>query len=243
VLVLAFDTTSEHGGAGIYRDEQCLLCATNQGPANLYSVTLFQIVEGLFSDARLSLRDIELFAVATGPGSFTGIRVGLAAAKGWGTACDRPVQGISVLEAIVDAAGPQSECAIPIVDARRGEFYVGLYRRLQPEGRFEPQGEGRVLNAGALPAFLQQLRLSEPAAITCIAREHDRLSQSLSLPASLQWQIVSGSLVGSLARLALRAHGQGRTQSAAQLDACYIRRPDAELLFPRVPGRDKVAGS
>ncbi len=147
VLVLAFDTTSEHGGAAIYRDRECLACARNLGSAN-YSVTLFQMVEGLLAQLNLGLRDIELFAVATGPGSFTGIRVGLAAAQGWAQAFGRPVRGVSVLEAMVEEARPEAVWAAPVLDARRGEFFVGLFRR---DGESCPTSGSRPAGHGAGP--------------------------------------------------------------------------------------------
>jgi tRNA threonylcarbamoyl adenosine modification protein YeaZ len=145
VLVLAFDTTSEHGGAAIYRDQECLACARNLGGAN-YSVTLFHMVEGLLAQLNLGLRDIELFAVATGPGSFTGIRVGLAAAQGWAQAFGRPVRGVSVLEAMVEEARPEAVWAAPVLDARRGEFFVSILRR---HGESCPAGGSRPASHGA----------------------------------------------------------------------------------------------
>src|SRR5947208_289269 len=145
MLVLAFDTTSEHGGAAIYRDLERLTCARNQGSAN-YSVTLFQMVEGVLAQLNLGLRDIESFAVATGPGSFTGIRVGIAAAQGWAQAFGRPVWGVSVLEAMVEEARPEAVWAAPVLDARRGEFFVGLFRR---DGESCPAGGPRPTGHGA----------------------------------------------------------------------------------------------
>src|SRR5208282_3239433 len=106
MLILAFDTTSEKGGVGIFRDAECLVSVPNEGPANRYSVTLFEMVEQALAQARLELREIELFAAANGPGSFTGIRVGLAAARAWGKAFDRKVRGVSVLEALINKACP-----------------------------------------------------------------------------------------------------------------------------------------
>ena len=147
MLVLAFDTTSEHGGAAIYRDLERLTCARNQGSAN-YSVTLFQMVEGLLAQLNLGLRDIELFAVATGPGSFTGIRVGLAAAQGWAQAFGRPVRGVSVLEAMVEEVRPEAVWAAPVLDARRGEFFIGLFRR---DGESCPASGSRPAGHGAGP--------------------------------------------------------------------------------------------
>src|SRR5437867_2965882 len=144
MIILAFDTTSEHGGVAIYRDLERLGEAENQGNAN-YSVTLFEMTDRLLARLNLTLRDIDLFAVATGPGSFTGIRVGVAAAQGWAQAFGRPVRGVSVLEAMVEEARPEAVWAASVLDARRGEFFVGLFRRHGescPAGGSRPMGHG-----------------------------------------------------------------------------------------------------
>jgi tRNA threonylcarbamoyl adenosine modification protein YeaZ len=142
MLILAFDTTNEQGGVAIHRDLECLASAESQGAAN-YSVTLFQMVDRLLSEARLKLEDIDLFAVATGPGSFTGIRVGVAAAQGWAQASGRPVCGVSVLEAMIEQARPATDWALPILDARRGEFFLSVFRRALADeaGAGDPGGE------------------------------------------------------------------------------------------------------
>src|SRR5215471_4160 len=128
MLILAFDTTSEQGGVAVHQDLDCLASVETQGGAN-YSVTLFEMVDGLLSKLKLPWADIELFAVATGPGSFTGIRVGVAAAQGWAQATGRPVCGVSVLEAMVEQARPQAEWLIPLLDARRGELVLSVFCR------------------------------------------------------------------------------------------------------------------
>jgi len=238
MLVLAIDTTSEHGGLAIYRDFECLANIRNTGSTG-FSVTLFQMLDCALIDAGaklskppLSLRDIDLFAVANGPGSFTGIRTGVAATQGWATALGRPTKGVSILAAMTDEGQPETEWAAAIMDARRGEFYLGLFRR-DPKGdgnNFEPDGEGVVLTPDALRTFFDE-RLSKGAAVTCIVRDHDQAAQAMrtNLPKSLQWKTISGFLVGSIARLALESHRRGKLQSPADLDALYIRRPDAEL--------------
>jgi tRNA threonylcarbamoyl adenosine modification protein YeaZ len=242
MLILALDTTSEHGGVGIYRDRECLASVANEGPARIYSVSLFQMVDRLIANVAarqvvspIMLRDVELYAVANGPGSFTGIRVGVAAALGWAKAFGRPVRGVSVLEAMVDEAQPETDWAVPILDARRGEFFLGFFRRLQqPAGscqyRFQAEGEGLVMTPNALEPFLRG-RLPPGASVTCLAREHDELVFALrkSLPNSCRWRSVPGTLMGAITRLALAAHQEGKFQPGAELDAYYIRRPDAEL--------------
>ena len=234
MLILAFDTTGDRGGAGIFRDAECLASLENEGRSN-FSVALFQIVERLLAETQLNLSDIELFAVANGPGSFTGIRVGVAAAQGWARAFSRPVCGVSVLAAMTRQAQPETEWAASILDARRGEFYLGLFQRvcdpvITAQASYEPQGEGWVLKPGPLAEMLKPRRLTG-AGVTCLVREHEQAALSLRaiLPDSFRWQTVWGLLLPAIARLALEAHGQGRLQSPAELDARYIRRSDAEL--------------
>lgn len=238
MLVLAIDTTNEHGGLAIYREVDCLASIQNTGSTG-FSVTLFQMLECALGDAGvklsrppLSLRDIDLFAVANGPGSFTGIRTGVAAVQGWATALQRPTQGVSILAAMANECLPETEWAATIMDARRGEFYLGLFRRDSGGGgnAFKAEGEGVVLTADALRAFIEE-RMRPGAEVTCIIRDHDQAAQVIrsGLPESLRWKTISGSLLGCIARLALESHRHGKVQSPADLDALYIRRSDAEL--------------
>ena len=239
MLILAIDTTSQQGGAAIYRDRECLAELANDSPANRSSVTLFQMMHRLVAEvqARLavpsfSLRDIDLFAVATGPGSFTGIRVGVAAAQGWARAFERPACGVTVLEAMVAQAQPEAEYAVPILDAHRGEFYLAVFRRAASEdgGAFEAVSEGRVLKPEALAPFLAE-QLPDGASAVCLTRENDQAALALrgALPQTLGWQAVPGTLVEGITRRALEAHRNGKLQTPAELDAYYLRRTDAEL--------------
>jgi tRNA threonylcarbamoyladenosine biosynthesis protein TsaB len=235
MLTLALDTTSEQGGVAIYRDSDCLALVANQGPPNTYSITLFEMVPNLLRQAKLQLREIDLFTVACGPGSFTGIRVGIATTQAWARAFGRPVCGVSILEALVETAPPEEEWAVPILDAHRGEFYIGRFRSTGRHGdatstAFESDGGGWVVKANSLAAFCES-HLPAGATVACLVREHDHAARALqeTLPNSYRFWIVAGPLVGAIARLGLEARRRGRSQSPAELDACYIRRPDAEL--------------
>jgi len=236
MLILALDTTSEKGGVGIFDNAECLVSVPNPGPANLFSVTLFQMVQQALAQAHLELSEIELYAVANGPGSFTGIRVGLAAARAWGTAFDRPVRGVSILSALVEKPRLTSDWAFPILDARRGEFFLGSFRRIPQEAgsadgaKYEPAGAGWVLKPELLRSFLDE-RLRRGAGATCVVRAHDLAAPALhdSLPSALAWQQIEGALMDTIASLA-RKEGPGRSPgSDSELDAYYIRRPDAEI--------------
>jgi tRNA threonylcarbamoyl adenosine modification protein YeaZ len=253
MLILALDTTSEAGGVGIFRDHECLAHVANNGPANGYSVALFSMLDQAIEEAKArhgvllrGLAELGLIAVAAGPGSFTGIRVGLAAAQGWAKAFGLPVRGVSVLEALVEATRARTEWAAAILDARRAEFYVGLFRRVvrgtRVVGQQEPQapplqddqpsyvpaGEGWLLRPEELGPLLAR-SLPDGAETACVIREHDRAALALRehLSSSFQWQAIAGTLVEPVARLGLRDYGN--PQSAGNLDAYYIRRPDAAL--------------
>ena len=231
LLILAFNTTDEHGGAAIYRDTTCLAVAASESSAS-YSITLFQMVDALLRQTQLSLHDIELFAVAHGPGSFTGIRIGVAAAQAWGTAFSRPVFGVSVLEAMVEEAQPDTRLALPILDARRGEFFLTLVERTDSTGPFLPQREVILAKPDGAVRLLQQAAGTvQPAhTLTCVARQHDVAAQALAgCWPPFRWRCVHGPLVDGVARCALRAHQLGMLQSPSELDAGYIRRTDAEM--------------
>src|SRR5271157_3431154 len=273
MLILACDTTSERGGAGVFQDAESLAWVPNEGPANRYSITLFEMVEQALALAHLELREIELYAAANGPGSFTGIRVGLAAARAWGKAFDRRVRGVSVLEAMVNKAcqrvnqeslpspggegarrsregapstggegflpsqtSPRPDWFFPVLDARRGEFFLGSFRRKpsQPPSvsppDYEPADGGWVLKPESLRAFMEE-RLASGASATCLVRAHDQAAADLcaSLPASLNWQQVEGALVDSIADIARKEEQSSLPCLDAKLDAYYIRRPDAEI--------------
>jgi tRNA threonylcarbamoyl adenosine modification protein YeaZ len=246
MLTLAIDTTSEVGGVGIFRDAECLTLVPNDGLAERYSVSLFQMVERALAQAHLVLADIDLYAVANGPGSFTGIRVGLAAARAWGKVFTRPVYGVSVMEAMLYRQGlgaggwglgaPAPDWYFPILDARRGEFFLGSFRRITsgPAGAeapdFEAVDEGRVLKPDALRSTLAG-RVSTGESATCLVRAHDQAAVefSASLPASLNRRQVEGVLVDAIAAVAAREQRSGHPSPSAKLDAYYIRRPDAEI--------------
>lgn len=236
MLILALDTTSEVGGVGIFRDSECLASVANEGTADAYSVTLFAMAERALAQAHLELPDIEVYAAANGPGSFTGIRVGLSAARAWGKVFSRPVHGVSVLEAMVNKAPLTSDWAFPFLDARRGEFFAGAFRH-RPAGpsgagpqSYEPADAGWIFKPEALRAFVQE-GLTGGASGTVLVRAHDQQAMELRarLPANLGWGVIEGPLLDAIAGVARRDEQAGQPCLAAKLDAYYIRRPDAEI--------------
>jgi len=259
MLILALDTTSEHGGVALWRDFECLSSAESRGESN-YSVTLFQMVDALLRDAKLRLQDVDLIAAATGPGSFTGIRVGLAAAQGWAQAMGCAVRGVSVLEAMAEQARPAAHWAVPILDARRGEFYVSVVHctdamgapigragasevqawgsvdiqvAAQPEGsRDGARQPGLLLSRESVPRFLGKLKECRRAgeSVSCVVSEWDRAAQALR--GAVPATLGWHAITGPLTgAIARRALIAHREGGEApnQLDALYLRRSDAEM--------------
>jgi tRNA threonylcarbamoyladenosine biosynthesis protein TsaB len=124
VKILAFDTTSERGSIAITDGEQVLEeLALRSGDG--FAHVLFGEVENLLARHHVRLADIDCFASASGPGTFTGVRVGLTAVKGLAEATSRKVVAVSNLKAM--AWFGTRELRGPILDARRGEIYGAVY--------------------------------------------------------------------------------------------------------------------
>jgi tRNA threonylcarbamoyladenosine biosynthesis protein TsaB len=114
MLILAFDTATDVATSALVSDGEVL------GERTSRAVTLLEDVDALLRQAGTHTRELEALAVGTGPGSFTGVRIGLATARGLALALGLPVAGVSTLDAL--AAGAPG--AFPVIDARRGEVFV-----------------------------------------------------------------------------------------------------------------------
>lgn len=124
MIILALDTTSDSGSVAVRRDGATvaeLSLRSSEGTAHL----VFPAIEEVLRVAQVSLTDVDCFAAASGPGSFTGVRVGLSVVKGLGEAAGKPVAGISNLRALSwFGQGPQRAA---VMDARRGDVYTAVY--------------------------------------------------------------------------------------------------------------------
>jgi tRNA threonylcarbamoyladenosine biosynthesis protein TsaB len=131
VTILALDTTSERGSLALRRDG-ATVAELALHSADGYGHLIFQGIADLVLSAGVLLSEIDCFAAASGPGSFTGVRVGLAAVKGLAAALGKPAAGISNLRAMAALGN-----LMPVIDARRGDVYTAVYdaelRLLSPE--------------------------------------------------------------------------------------------------------------
>src|SRR5687768_13691628 len=130
--ILAVDTSSERGSICI-SDSGEVVGEVRLSASLQHSERLFASIEFLFKYLPFQLSDVDLFVAGRGPGSFTGLRVGLAAIEGFAAAFEKSGAGVSTLEAVAWSAGETASLIASTIDARRGEVYGGLYRRRNNE--------------------------------------------------------------------------------------------------------------
>jgi tRNA threonylcarbamoyladenosine biosynthesis protein TsaB len=197
VLTLAVDTTADFGSIALADEhgvrEEVIIHAP-QG----FSHVLFGEIEALLARQQVRLPRIELFAGASGPGSFTGVRVGLSAIKGLAEVLGCRVVAVSNLEALAEFGTTDRRATI--IDARRGEVYAALY---------DASGNQLV-----------------PEVVLPFDKFMDLLPDE-----NVEWISAPRVLAGAIARLAIRKAAAGLSQDPAAIEANYVRRSDAELLF------------
>ena len=160
MLTLAFESSAKAASVALC-DGGTLVAQSTQICGQTHSVTLLPMAQDLLKNAGKTLEDVELFAVAHGPGSFTGIRIGVSTVKGLAWGCDKPAVGVSTLEAMAWHGLAAGGLVCPVMDARRSQVYNALFQvengrpvRLcedRPIALSQLAEELRTLNA---PAFL-----------------------------------------------------------------------------------------
>jgi len=223
MLVVALDTSSRHGSCALAVDGDVRVVLASD-PALPQAARLPADLQLLLARADVRLEDVDVFAVAVGPGSFTGLRVGIATMQGLAFAGERPLIGVSALDALAAIAreattiAPASRTATWI-DAWRGEVYAAVYdgtREVEPVSVETPE---RVLARLADGAFF--IGDAIPLRRDLIAERLGDRARFASDPAPL--------LAGAIARLAHAAAVAGERPAPDAIRPLYVRRPDAEI--------------
>ena len=220
MLILAFESSAKPASVALMKDGE-LLSQYFQCSALTHSRTLLPMAEDLLKNAELSVADIDLFAVAHGPGSFTGIRIGVSAVKGLAWAAEKPCVGVSTLEAMAWNGVTHGGIVCPVMDARRSQVYNALFEirdgrpaRLtedRPISLPELAEEVRALNA---PVFL----VGDGTEVTKTYFENNSIS-FVTAPDNLKWQSAWG--------VAMAARGR-EPGNADSLLPVYLRLSQAE---------------
>lgn len=229
MLVLAVDTSSISGSLAVLRDELLMGVICTSGEEN-YSSRMFRQLEILLGELRLELPAFDLYAVTAGPGSFTGLRVGLAAVKGWAEVYGKPIAAVSALEAVAVQSSAPGNWLAPVMDARRGQIFGALFER-GAHGLRRHQDE-RVEKLSEFLAWLkEEFRQNLRGAPAFISPAPSLLSVELEIAGFANNPLGQASpvLAPLIGQLGLERARRGETVDALHLDANYIRRTDAEL--------------
>ena len=213
-MILAIDTTHEHGSLALARGDVVLEEVPLDSPDGFGHV-LFDAIAALLERHQVPLARIDCFAAASGPGSFTGVRIGLAAIKSLAEANGKLALGVSNLEALAQFGTAPLRAVV--IDARRGEIYGAVY-----------DSAGHAVQAeivAKFPAWIETL----PAEVEFVSPDFAAFRGQLGATRFARSPVTTAprALAGAIARIASSRPGQ----DPALVDANYVRRSDAELLW------------
>jgi tRNA threonylcarbamoyladenosine biosynthesis protein TsaB len=238
--ILSLETATLAGSIAVSKGSRILAKRVGR-PDVSHSNTLLSDIDEILSGTDLSIRDIDLFAVASGPGSFTGLRIGLATVKALATTLDRPCIGVPTLEAIAHSAGV-ADAVVALLPAGRGEVFVQMFstlqgavsaldqpRHLSPDKAIDQYvGRAGIRWAGEgarLYSDLIELRATSAGYRFIVAdkQETDTVTDAwvITIPTS--------TLAEHVTSLALMRVQDGLPATANSLKAIYVRPSDAEM--------------
>jgi tRNA threonylcarbamoyladenosine biosynthesis protein TsaB len=208
-VILAMDTTREYGSIALAHGSAVIDEILLHAPEG-FSQVLYGHLDELLKRNRVALADVECFGATSGPGSFTGVRVGLACVKGLAEAMGKPAVGVSNLQAIASFGTAPLRAAV--IDARRGDVYGAVY---DASGRLV---QGEVV--AKLAAWLEKLPSGNLEILS-----PDFECEGITIKKTPR------AIAGMVARIAFDRLAHGDAGDPAALDANYVRRSDAELFW------------
>lgn len=241
-LILSLETATLGGSIVLARGTNGL-ASRNGDPKVSHSNSLLADINDCLTEAGVKLGEVELFACASGPGSFTGLRIGIATMKGLAATLDRPCAGVPTLNAIAHSAGT-SNATVALLPAGRGEVFAQKFSvaddevveldsaaHLSPQRLIERYGDFPSLVWAGPGADIHRTLLQQHAGQNDI--------KFVTQPADSDfvencWRLAppTANLAQNVSALALRLFSRGHTQDAESLKAIYVRPSDAEINQP-----------
>ena len=222
--ILAFETSAKAASVALTEDGK-LLGESYQNTGLTHSQTLMVMAQDLLKSCGFTPSQVEGIAVAAGPGSFTGVRIGVAAAKGFAWGAQLPCWGVSTLEAMALNLGIHNGYVLPVMDARRAQVYNALFQaregkltRLCPDRAISLEELGREIKNLPEPVFLVG-----DGSVLCYNTLKEAVPALVLPPEHRMHQRATGV---ALAAQRMRADGEGG--NAAQLAPNYLRLSQAE---------------
>ncbi len=244
-LILSLETATPGGSVWLGRGKLELATSTGD-PLVSQSNALLSDINKCLEEAGFSLNDVDVFACASGPGSFTGLRIGIATLKALATTLDRPCVGIPTLQAVAHAAG-RSQATVSLLPAGRGEVFAQMFSvssvsgddiinaldtaaHLSPQKLIERYGFLADLRWAGSGAHLQREAVENGAQALGITLK-EISNEAASTGRGRGWELAANerNLAKHVAALAEQAFRQGTMQRADSLTAIYVRPSDAEL--------------
>lgn len=230
MIVLSIDTCDWRGSVAVLEEEAVVGVLAHETKEE-YSSWLLPAVRRVLRETGLGMGEVGGYAVAAGPGSFTGVRVGLTSVKAWAEVYGKPVAGVSRLEAFASEASRTSKYVASFVDAQRGQVFGAVYRqdgsglvKISEEMVIAP---ARFVETAVELANAEKITWASPDAHLLAGedawREREKRGESI--------ERISATLAGTLGRIGLRLLKEGKTTDALGLDANYVRRSDAEIFW------------
>jgi tRNA threonylcarbamoyladenosine biosynthesis protein TsaB len=208
-VILAIDTTHEYGSIALAHGSAAIDEMAMHAPEGFAQV-LYEHLDELLQRNRAALADVECFAAAMGPGTFTGVRVGLACIKGLAEAMSKPAFGISNLQAIASFGTKPLRAAV--IDARRGDVYGAVY-----------DAAGRLVQGETVAKLSVWMEMLPQGDLEILSPDFEC--------AGITVQKTPRAIAGAVARIAGERMAHGDAGDPAALDANYVRRSDAELFW------------
>ena len=228
--LLALDSSAVCASVCIMEDGKTLGETFVHSPQT-HSQTLMVTVQSLLEQIHLSVSDIDVFAVSAGPGSFTGVRIGVACVKGMAMAEDKPCVGVSTLEAMAENCRDCAGIVCAVMDARCQQVYNALFRA--ENGNLTRLTEDRALSIEDLAKECDALRepvllVGDGASICDASEPFQAVSGRHLVSEQLRYQ-----RAGGVASSAMKKAAAGETVSAGELNPVYLRLPQAERELKR----------
>jgi tRNA threonylcarbamoyladenosine biosynthesis protein TsaB len=238
MIVLAIDTCEPRGSVAILNDDVILQVVAHRSTEE-YSSWLLPAVDLVLGAAKSSLREVDVFAAASGPGSFTGVRIGLTAVKAWSEVFNKPIVAMSRVDAVAAQSRSKASYVASIIDAQRGQIFGALYK--SAAGELTLVDQEMVASPDVFLDWVdQQVAGNE---VAWISMDPDALATHASWQgraARQEIQRVQPVLAPLIGKIAFERASQGHVLDALSVDANYVRRSYVEVFQKgpaHVPGK------
>jgi tRNA threonylcarbamoyladenosine biosynthesis protein TsaB len=224
MITLAMECATETVGLALLEGKE-ILAEFYLGPGRHHAEVLLPALDYLLLLSKIPLEKIDLLACTTGPGSFTGVRMGISTVKGLALAMGKPIVGVSTLETLAMNAFPTPGLICPLLDARRDQVYAGLYR-------MGPDGYPEILMPERMTDIMLLLRDLPAGEVELIGdgavRYRDRILESrpgLCVPSGSRQHRLHAAAVGMIG---IHRYSQGRGEDPLTFSPKYLRLSEAE---------------